>query len=98
MKSQPWEPTSFRRKLHHFSNRQKSCDMRNKHVGIIGNGSSAIQIVPAIQPLQGLKLWCFARSPNWIIPSFGDAAMEIMGMDPKQTRCEDAITLPPRTR
>jgi hypothetical protein len=57
-------------------------------VGVIGNGSSAIQIVPAIQPLEGIKVSCFARSPTWIIPSFGDAAMQKLGMNPSETKCK----------
>lgn len=56
-------------------------------MGVIGNGSSAIQIVPAIQPLEGLKLWTFARSPTWITAAFGDMAMVKMGMDPANTKC-----------
>lgn len=57
-------------------------DFRNKRVGIIGNGSSSIQIVPTLQPLEGINMTVFMRSPTWISGSFGDAAMLALGMDP----------------
>ncbi|KAF5551581.1 monooxygenase [Fusarium phyllophilum] len=76
----------FAGKLMHSGAWDESCDLKNKRVGVIGNGSSAIQIVPAIQPLEGIKVTCFARSPTWIIPAFGDSAMQKLGMDPSQTK------------
>ncbi|KAJ4223277.1 hypothetical protein NW759_005912 [Fusarium solani] len=76
----------FGGRLMHSGAWDESVDLRNKHVGIIGNGSSAIQIVPKIQCLEGLKLSCFARSPTWISSSFGDRAMEKMEMDPQDTK------------
>ncbi|CZR42542.1 monooxygenase family protein [Fusarium proliferatum ET1] len=76
----------FAGKLMHSGAWDESCDLRNKRVGVIGNGSSAIQIVPAIQKLQGISVTCFARSPTWIIPAFGDSAMQKLGMDPSETK------------
>ncbi|EWZ87428.1 hypothetical protein BFJ70_g2876 [Fusarium oxysporum] len=76
----------FAGKLMHSGAWDESYDLKNKRVGVIGNGSSAIQIVPAIQPLEGIKVSCFARSPTWIIPSFGDAAMQKLGMNPSETK------------
>ncbi|KAI7762429.1 hypothetical protein ACKAV7_009438 [Fusarium commune] len=76
----------FAGKLMHSGAWDESCDLKNKRVGIIGNGSSAIQILPAIQPLEGISVTCFARSPTWIIPAFGDTAMQKLGMDPSQTK------------
>ncbi|KAL5620843.1 hypothetical protein FOBRF1_004089 [Fusarium oxysporum] len=76
----------FAGKLMHSGAWDESYDLKNKRVGVIGNGSSAIQIVPAIQPLEGIKVSCFARSPTWIIPAFGDAAMQKLGMDPSETK------------
>lgn len=64
-----------------------SYDPRNQKIGVIGNGSSGIQIVPSLQRLEGTQLWCFVRSPTWIAPGFGDSAMRKMGKDPKDTRC-----------
>jgi cation diffusion facilitator CzcD-associated flavoprotein CzcO len=36
---------------------------------VIGAGSSAIQVVPTVQPVVK-KLYNFARSPTWIAPQF----------------------------
>ncbi|KAI1015537.1 hypothetical protein LB503_009875 [Fusarium chuoi] len=76
----------FAGKLMHSGAWDESCDLKNKRVGVIGNGSSAIQIVPAIQKLEGISVTCFARSPTWIIPAFGDTAMQKLGMDPSETK------------
>ena len=64
-----------------------SFDLRHKRVGIIGNGSSAIQIVPNVRKLDGVNMWCFARSPTWISPTFGDMAMMKLGLDPADSNC-----------
>jgi 4-hydroxyacetophenone monooxygenase len=42
-------------------------DLRDKHVAIIGNGASSMQIVPAIAE-QVKSLTIFARSPHWAAP------------------------------
>lgn len=59
-------------------------DFKNKHVGVIGNGSSAIQIVPSLQKVEGAHLSCFVRSKTWILNPFGDFVMEKLGLDPKK--------------
>ncbi|KAF4987339.1 hypothetical protein FDECE_15473 [Fusarium decemcellulare] len=76
----------YRGKLIHSGAWDESVDLRNKRVGVIGNGSSALQIVPAIQKVEGIKVWNFARSPTWVSTSFGDAAMVKLGLDPKETQ------------
>ncbi|KAM0346545.1 hypothetical protein ACHAP4_011681 [Fusarium culmorum] len=76
----------FQGKLMHSGAWDESYDPRNKKIGIIGNGSSGIQIVPSLQRLEGTQLWCFVRSPTWIAPGFGDSAMRKMGKDPKDTQ------------
>jgi cation diffusion facilitator CzcD-associated flavoprotein CzcO len=48
-----------------------SYDFQNKKIGVIGAGSSAIQIVPSLQKLPGTQLSCFVRSQTWISPPFG---------------------------
>ncbi|KAH6995475.1 hypothetical protein BKA56DRAFT_473041 [Ilyonectria sp. MPI-CAGE-AT-0026] len=75
----------YQGKLVHSGAWDESLDLRNKRVGVVGNGSSAIQIVPTIQKLDGIKVWNFARSPTWVSTAFGDAAMTKLGMDPKET-------------
>ncbi|KAF2104348.1 putative monooxygenase [Rhizodiscina lignyota] len=67
---------SFEGKLVHSANWDTSYDYSNKRVGVIGAGSSAIQIVPSLQRLEGMKLNCFIRSKTWIARPFGEAAME----------------------
>ncbi|OAL31040.1 hypothetical protein AYO20_08461 [Fonsecaea nubica] len=42
-------------------------DYRNKRIGLIGNGSSAIQILPEMAKLEGTKVTCFQRSPTWVV-------------------------------
>lgn len=42
-------------------------DLAGKEVAVIGTGASAVQVVPAIQPLVG-KLKVFQRTPIWLIP------------------------------
>ncbi|KAI1749717.1 flavin-binding monooxygenase [Xylaria castorea] len=59
-------------------------DFENKRIGIIGNGSSAIQIVPSLQKMEGTRLSCFVRSKTWITNPFGDDVMNKLGLDPKQ--------------
>ncbi|KAF9776181.1 hypothetical protein IL306_005672, partial [Fusarium sp. DS 682] len=76
----------FEGKLMHSGAWDESFDARNKRIGVIGNGSSGIQIVPSLQRLEGTQLWCFARSPTWICPGFGDSAMRKIGRDPKDTQ------------
>lgn len=58
-----------------------SYDFEDKRVGIIGGGSSAIQIVPELQKVKGTTLSCFVRGKTWISTSFGDHAMELLGID-----------------
>ncbi|MEU7892385.1 NAD(P)/FAD-dependent oxidoreductase [Nonomuraea sp. NPDC049152] len=42
-------------------------DLTGHRVAVIGNGSSAAQFIPRIQPLVG-HLDVFQRTPNWVIP------------------------------
>ncbi|KAI9745058.1 MAG: hypothetical protein M1818_001336 [Claussenomyces sp. TS43310] len=46
-----------------------SVDLTNKTVGVIGNGSSAVQVIPAIFP-KVKKLECFIRSSSWVTAGF----------------------------
>lgn len=58
-----------------------SYDFRGKKIGIIGGGSSAIQIVPKLQTIEGTTLSCFVRSKTWVSNRFGDFIMNQMGWD-----------------
>lgn len=45
-------------------------DLSGKRVAVIGGGSSAVQIIPAIQG-KVKKLYPYLRSPAWITAGFG---------------------------
>ena len=62
---------SFSGKVMHSARWDEAYDCREKRVGIIGNGSSGIQILPKVQELAGTHVTSFARSPTWISPAFG---------------------------
>lgn len=49
-------------------------------MGIIGSGSSAIQIIPRLQKVTGTQLSCFIRSKTWISPPFGQGVQDKLGM------------------
>ncbi|KAF4626164.1 hypothetical protein G7Y89_g11997 [Cudoniella acicularis] len=57
-------------KLMHSAAWDSSYDLTGKTVAVIGGGSSAVQIIPQIQPVVG-KLIPFLRSPVWITTGFG---------------------------
>ncbi|KAI9375098.1 putative dimethylaniline monooxygenase [Aspergillus egyptiacus] len=58
----------FKNKLHSAA-WDSSIELENKVVGVVGNGSSAVQIIPAIFPkVQQIK--AFMRSPTWITAGF----------------------------
>ncbi|KAK2603294.1 hypothetical protein N8I77_009760 [Diaporthe amygdali] len=51
----------------HSANWDKTFDWTGKRVAVIGNGSSGVQIVPAIQQ-RARELVHFIRGPTWIVP------------------------------
>ncbi|KIP12732.1 hypothetical protein PHLGIDRAFT_123818 [Phlebiopsis gigantea 11061_1 CR5-6] len=60
-------------------------DWGDKRVAVIGVGSSAIQIVPALQPRVG-KLLNFVRGKTWLaLPFAGGKMAELIGRDPAST-------------
>lgn len=61
---------SFMGKLMHSAAWDESYDLTGKKVAVIGGGSSAVQIIPAIQP-KVASLKAFIRSPGWISTGFG---------------------------
>lgn len=54
-----------------------SVELEGKTIGVIGNGSSSVQIVPALQPI-AKKMQVFMRSSTWISPPFGGGALTKM--------------------
>ncbi|EXJ82704.1 hypothetical protein A1O3_06518 [Capronia epimyces CBS 606.96] len=61
---------TFRGKLMHSASWDQEYDLEGKTVAVVGGGSSAVQIVPAIQP-KVKKLIPYLRSPIWITAGFG---------------------------
>ncbi|KAK4997011.1 hypothetical protein LTR66_003501 [Elasticomyces elasticus] len=62
--------SEFKGKLIHSANWDNTVELEGKHVGLIGNGSSGIQILPAIQP-KVASLTTFIRNPTWVSPVQG---------------------------
>ncbi|WP_416973869.1 flavin-containing monooxygenase [Streptomyces sp. 4F14] len=58
---------TFPGEVFHSARWNHGYDLRGKRVAVIGTGASAIQIVPAIQPLVS-ELTLFQRTPAWVMP------------------------------
>lgn len=56
--------------LLHTANWDPRIDLTGKHVGLIGNGSSGIQVLPTIQP-HVPKVTTFIREPTYVSPVQG---------------------------
>ncbi|GAB1214936.1 hypothetical protein ATERTT37_004117 [Aspergillus terreus] len=61
--------SDFKGKLVHTSRWDNSYDWTDKRVAVIGNGSSGIQCVAAMQP-KVAKLVNFVRNPTWVSVNF----------------------------
>lgn len=61
----------FKGTLVHSANWDPSISCKDKRVAVIGTGSSAIQIIPQIQPLVS-QLITFMRSVTWISPPIAE--------------------------
>jgi len=55
----------------HSAAYDESVSLEGKNVLIIGSGSSAVQILPAIQPIVD-KTKIFIRSPSWLLPQISN--------------------------
>src|SRR4051794_22835022 len=58
---------SFAGELMHSARWDDDVDLAGKDVAVIGTGASAVQIVPAIQPVAG-SVAVYQRTPPWIVP------------------------------
>lgn len=90
---------TFEGQVMHSAMWKEGYDFKNKRIGVIGNGSSAIQIVPSLQKIEGAQLSCFVRSKTWILNPFGDIVMQKLGLDPKnlafsEKQRQDFVTNP----
>ncbi|KAF2136375.1 uncharacterized protein K452DRAFT_259191, partial [Aplosporella prunicola CBS 121167] len=61
--------SDFKGKLVHTANWDDSYDWSDKKVAVIGNGSSGLQCVPAMQPKVS-KLVNYVRNPTWVSVNF----------------------------
>nr|KAK5450093.1 hypothetical protein LTR18_000108 [Exophiala xenobiotica] len=62
----------FKGHLVHSAAWDHSYDYSHKKIGIIGNGSSAIQILPQMAKLAGTQIVSFQRGTTWITQSLGE--------------------------
>ncbi|KAF9885314.1 hypothetical protein FE257_013031 [Aspergillus nanangensis] len=68
---------TFKGDLVHTAHWTEDIDLCDKRVGVIGNGSSGMQVLAAIHP-DVKSLVSFSRSPTWVTPTF---ASEFAGKD-----------------
>ncbi|KAJ5282932.1 hypothetical protein N7505_000912 [Penicillium chrysogenum] len=68
----------FKGKSMHSASWDQTYDYKGKRVAVVGNGSSGIQIVPALLP-EVTHIDHYARSRTWISPSFGREQIEKRG-------------------
>jgi cation diffusion facilitator CzcD-associated flavoprotein CzcO len=58
----------FKGQIHHTARWPKELDLRGKRVGVIGNGSTGVQVITAIAK-EVKQLVCFQRTPQYSVPS-----------------------------
>jgi cation diffusion facilitator CzcD-associated flavoprotein CzcO len=64
----------FKGQLMHSASWDNSFDSKGKRIGVIGNGSSAIQIIPKVVE-KAQSLTNFIRNPTYITPGLGSGAI-----------------------
>ncbi|KAI4721988.1 cyclohexanone monooxygenase [Aureobasidium sp. EXF-10727] len=57
----------FKGKLIHSARWDWSYDLRDKKIAVVGNGATAVQIIPEIAKVAS-KVGIYQRTPNWLIP------------------------------
>ena len=62
--------SDFKGDLMHSAKWNHEVDFNNKTIGVIGTGSTSVQIIPHLQKV-AKKVKVFMRSPTWISPPFG---------------------------
>ncbi|KAF9872441.1 4-hydroxyacetophenone monooxygenase [Colletotrichum karsti] len=67
---------SFKGALMHSANWDDSVDYSGKRVAVLGNGSSAIQIIPQVQKVAS-QVKCFMRGSTWISAPMSRIPVEI---------------------
>ncbi|CAG8886462.1 unnamed protein product [Penicillium egyptiacum] len=72
----------FKGKLLHSASWDESFDWENKSIAIIGNGSSGIQLVPAMLP-RSARIDHYIRGKTWIAPPLGSETIAKLGLNEK---------------
>jgi len=58
----------------HSASWDHGVDLDNKTIGVVGTGSTSVQIVPQLQKI-AKQVQVYMRSPTWISPPFGGGAL-----------------------
>ena len=82
----------FEGKVMHSAAWDESVDFKNKKIGVIGAGSSAVQIIPSLQKVEGTKLSCFIRGKTWIAAPFGDRSMQKLDLTGGECTSHDSMS------
>ncbi|PWY75726.1 FAD/NAD(P)-binding domain-containing protein [Aspergillus eucalypticola CBS 122712] len=69
---------TFEGEMYHTGNRPASYDFTGKRVGVIGNGSTGVQLVTALADQNVKQLLSFQRHPQYVVPA-GDAEEQVWG-------------------
>ncbi|KAK5674458.1 hypothetical protein LTS10_012846 [Elasticomyces elasticus] len=64
----------FSGSLMHSASWNHGVDLDNKTIGVVGTGSTSVQIVPQLQKI-AKQVQVYMRSPTWISPPFGGGAL-----------------------
>ncbi|KZO92607.1 FAD/NAD-binding domain-containing protein [Calocera viscosa TUFC12733] len=59
---------SFRGPVFHTARWNHAVDLKGKRIGVIGNGCSAAQLVPALSEDPSARVINFVRTPQWYMP------------------------------
>lgn len=83
-----WEGLdTFTGDMLHSSDWDHELDLVGKRVGIVGVGSTAVQVIPAIAPVVD-RLFVFQREPGWVLPKgardFTEEEREIYSRGPRR--------------
>ncbi|EXJ70203.1 uncharacterized protein A1O5_06271 [Cladophialophora psammophila CBS 110553] len=68
---------NFKGDLMHSAKWNHDVNFDNKTIGVIGTGSTSVQIIPQLQKV-ARKVKVFMRSPTWISPPFGTGPLSAL--------------------